>query len=109
MARGHAVAAVIEDASGQQRLGFHPCGRVIVALLVQLGLDGVEQVPINNGGLFAGQDLALEGHLPDVEAVAQQVGERAARERDAADCLAGLEGAGLGDDASLAQVAPSAG
>ena len=51
VARAHAVAAVIEDAADQQRLGLHPCGLMIVQLFVQLGLDGIEQVPIDNGRL----------------------------------------------------------
>src|ERR1700694_3288142 len=33
MARAHAVAAVIEDAAGQQGLGVHPCGPLICRLL----------------------------------------------------------------------------
>ena len=37
------------------------------------------------------QDLTLEGDLSDIEAVAQQMGERAARERNAADGLSGLQ------------------
>ena len=45
-------------------------------------------------GLLAGQDLALEGHLSNVEAIAKQVGERPARERNAADGLSGLQRAG---------------
>ena len=43
-------------------------------------------------------------HLADVEAVAKQVGEWPARERNAADVFSGLQGADLGDDALLAQV-----
>ena len=58
---------------------------MIVHLLGQLDLDGVEELPINNGRLLAWQDLALECHLSNVESVAEQVGERSARERDAAD------------------------
>ena len=61
-------------------------------LLGELGLDGLEQVPINDGRLLAGQDLALECDLANVEAVAQQMGERTAGEGDAADGLAGLQG-----------------
>ena len=55
-------------------------------------------------GCSPGQDLALECHLSNVEPVAKQMGERTARERDAADGLSGLQGADLGDDALLAQV-----
>jgi hypothetical protein len=42
VAWGHAIAAVIEDPSRQQRLGPHPCGLMMVHLFAQLGLDGVE-------------------------------------------------------------------
>ena len=85
-------------------LGLHPRGLVIVDLLVQLGLDGIEQIPIENGGLLARQDLTLEGHLSDVEPIAKQMGERTARERNAADGLSCLQRADLGDDAPFAQV-----
>src|SRR6478672_9551726 len=104
MARAHAIAAVIEDAASQQGLGVHPCGPMICRLLAQLGLDGVEQVPIENAGLFAIEDLTLEWHLTDIEAIAQEVGERPAAERNAADGLSGLQRANLGDDALFAQV-----
>ena len=60
----HAVAAIVEDAAQQQRLGLHPCGLVIVHLFGQLGLDGLEQVPLDNGGLLPCQDLALEDTSP---------------------------------------------
>ena len=43
---------------------------MIVRLLIQLGLDGIEQVPVEDGGLLALEDLALEGDLSDVEAIA---------------------------------------
>ena len=59
---------------------------------------------IDDGGLLAGQDLALEDHLADVEPVAKQMGERTAREGNAADGLSCLQGPHLGDDASFAQV-----
>ena len=85
MARAHAVAAVIEDAAGQQGRGVHPCGPMICRLLTQLGLDGVEQVPIENAWLFAMEGLTLEWHLTDIEAIAKEVGERPAGEWNAAD------------------------
>src|SRR5262249_59648953 len=80
VARRHAIAAVIEDASSQQGLGPHPFGLMIVRLFAQLGLDGVKQVSVDDGSLLAGQTLALEHHLPDVEPVAEQMSKRAARE-----------------------------
>src|SRR3954453_15780844 len=77
---------------------------MIVHLLGQLDLDGVEELPINNGRLLARQDLALECHLSNVESVAEKVGERSARERDAADGFSCFQGADLGDDALITQV-----
>ena len=63
MARAHAIAAVIEDAPDQQSFGLPPSGRVIVQLFGQLGLDGIEQVTIDDRGLLALQDFTLEHHL----------------------------------------------
>src|SRR6266478_1732968 len=80
VARRHAIAAVIEDPSSQQGLGLHPCSLMIVRLFAQLGLDRLEQVPVDDGRLLPGQNLALEDHLSDVEPVAEQVGKRTARE-----------------------------
>jgi hypothetical protein len=36
-------------------------------LLVEFGLDGVEQAAIDNGRLLALQNLALEGYFAEVE------------------------------------------
>src|SRR6476660_8143838 len=104
MARAQAVAAVIEDAAGQQGLGVHPCGPMIGRLLTQLGLDSVEQVQIEKARLFAMEDLTLEWHLTDIEAIAQQVGERPAAERNAAEGRSGLQRANLGADALFGQL-----
>src|SRR6516164_8475907 len=104
MAGAHATAAVIEEAADQQTLGFGPFGLVVVDLLVQLGLDGLKQVLVENGRLLTFEDFALESDFADIEAIAKQMRERATRERYAADGLAGLERADLGDDASLAQL-----
>jgi len=93
-----------EDASSQQGLGLHPFGLVIIQLFAQLGLDGVKQVPVDDGRLLPGQNLALEHHLPDVESVAEQVGKRTAREWNTPDGRARLEDANLGHDALLTQV-----
>src|SRR5262249_52500621 len=50
------------------------------------------------------EDLTLEWHLADIEAIAQEVGERPAGERNTADGRSGLQRANLGDDALFAQV-----
>ena len=44
------------------------CSLVFDRLLIQLGLDGVEKRAIDNCGLFAFEDLTLEGDLSDIEA-----------------------------------------
>ena len=80
MAWGHSVATVVIDATDQQGFGFGACDRVIVALVVELGLHRVKEITIEDGGLLAGEDLALEGDLADVEPIAQKMGERAAGE-----------------------------
>jgi hypothetical protein len=51
---------------------------VVVALLIELGLYRVKEFTLEDGGLLAGQDLALEHDLADVEPIAQKMGERAA-------------------------------
>src|SRR5216684_7290686 len=104
MAWGHSVATVVIDATDQQGFRFGACDRVIVALVIELGLHRVKEITIEDGGLLAGEDLALEGDLADVEPIAQKMGERPAGEWDAANRAPGLERSHLGDDASLAKV-----
>jgi hypothetical protein len=67
-------------------------------------LDGVEEITIEDGWLLPGEDLAFKDDLPNVEPVAQKMGERAPRERDPPDGLAALERSHLGDDPPLAEV-----
>ena len=43
---------------------------MIIRLVIQLGLDSLEQATINNGRLFALEDLALKSNLADIEAIA---------------------------------------
>jgi hypothetical protein len=56
-------------------------------LLGELGLNSLEQVPTDDGRLLAGQDLTFEHDLADIEAIAQQMGERPAGKGNAADGL----------------------
>src|SRR5580704_18660493 len=77
---------------------------MIIYLLGQLGLYSIEQVVAYDGRLFPLQNLALEGNLANIKAVAQQVGERTAREGNAADLFSRPKGSHLCDDPSLAQV-----
>src|SRR5260370_25351578 len=104
MAWSHPVATVVIDATDQQRFGFGPCQRVSVALFVELGLHRVKEIAIEDGGLLAGEDLALEHDLADIEPIAQKMGERAAGKRDPANRAPALERADLGEDPSPAEV-----
>ena len=79
MARAHSVAPVVVDATDQERARFRPRGRVIVALLIELSLHRVKEITIENGGLLAGEDLALEDDLAEVKPIAQKMGGRAGR------------------------------
>src|SRR5258708_35383487 len=104
MAWGHSVATVVIDATAQQGFGFGACDRVIVALVIELGLHRVKEITIEDGGLLAGKDLALESDLANVEPIAQKMGERTAGKWDAANRAPGLERSHLGDDAPLTKV-----
>jgi hypothetical protein len=42
VARAHPVAAIIEDATGQESIGFGPLALVAVYLPIERGLDRVE-------------------------------------------------------------------
>jgi hypothetical protein len=52
---------------------------MIRRLSAELCLHGLEQVPVQNGGLLALQNFTFEEHLSDVETIAQQVRERSTR------------------------------
>lgn len=73
---------VVIDAADQQSIRARSCGCMAVALIIELGLHRVKEIAVEDGGLLAGEDLALEGDLADVEPIAQKMGERASRERD---------------------------
>ena len=83
--RAHAVAAVIKDASCQKGYRARPRRAIAAALLHQLSLNGLEQVTIEDRRMLCWTDLALEDDLADIEPVAQEIGERASGEGDAAD------------------------
>src|SRR6266566_9871421 len=104
MARSHPIATVVIDATDEQGFGFPAFDRVIVALAVELCLHRLKEVTIEDGGLLAGQDLALEGDLADVEPIAQKMGESTAGEWDPTNRAPGLERSHLGDDPSRPKV-----
>jgi hypothetical protein len=73
-----------EQPAQQQRLGAGSRPDEAMMLLRQPLLDGIEQLALQDGRMLARDGLAAIDHLAEVEAVAQQVGQRAAGERDAA-------------------------
>jgi hypothetical protein len=75
---------------------------VIGLLFAQLGLDCIEETPVKDGRLLSGQYLTFECDLANVKPISEQVCQTAAGERNAADGLACLQGAELGDDARSA-------
>ena len=91
MAGSHAVAAIVEDTAGQKSLGFHPFGLVVGDLLIHPRLDGIEQSPIQNGGLLAIEAFAFESNFANIEAIAEKLREGAPRKRYAANTLACLQ------------------
>src|ERR1700704_804860 len=109
VARGHAIAMVVKQPSKQQSVRTRPQSLVIIFLFAELDLDCIEEFPIEDGQLLSGQDLTFECDLPKVEAITQQIRHTAARERNAADGLACLQGAELGNNALLAQIAHEGG
>ena len=58
---------------------------VIGPLLVKFSLNRLEQRSIKDGWLLAREDLTLVSDLTDIEAIAQQSGERSTGERDASN------------------------
>jgi len=54
--------------------------------------------------LLAFENFAFESDFADIEAIAQELRERAARKRYAADALTCLEFTELGNNAPLAQI-----
>jgi hypothetical protein len=98
----HHVATVIIQLAGQERAGSATADRLAVALFGELRLDDLEQFTVQNGGVLGRMDGALEDDLADVEAVAEQVGERAPGERDPAPDPNSVPDQGFGHDPALA-------
>jgi hypothetical protein len=85
MAGAHAVAAVVEELAHQQRRRARPALNEGALLRGELGLDGFEQVAIEDRLMLSRAHVTAIEDLADVEAVVQQIGEGTPRERDAAD------------------------
>jgi len=66
-----------------ESLGLHPCGFCDRSpVRSSLGLDGLEQIPIDQWPACSPLRISpLNGTSPNIEAIAEQMGERSARER----------------------------
>src|SRR5215467_12189404 len=52
--------------------------------------NGIKEITIQDGGLLAREDFTLESDFADIEPIAQEMGERTARERAPSDRASGL-------------------
>src|SRR5947208_1183051 len=104
MTWSHAVAPIIEDAAAEQSTGAVAPRRWNSGLLAQLRLNRLEQPSFDDGPLFALQNLTLERDLADVKAIAKQVREWTACERNTADRLPSSQFAELRNDPVVAQI-----
>jgi len=75
----------------------------VLPLRGEPGLDGIEQVSVQQGRLGAGTDLSLEQYLSDIERVAQHLEQGALPERDAASGRTRRQPAQLGPEATFFQ------
>src|SRR5207253_7263438 len=76
MVRTHAVAALVEEASGQKAGQAAQPTPPLARLGGKSGLRRLEQGPIKDRLVVAGMHLAAVDHLADVEAVLEQIGQR---------------------------------
>ena len=87
--------------------------RSLHGLLLQSGLHGVEQRPVEDRLVLAGMDLAAIGDLADIEAVLQEMRERADTIALGGDCSSVRQSPGFGlmpsalSDAASAPIEPS--
>jgi hypothetical protein len=104
MGRGHAVAPVVIDPAHQQRGRSSAATQERLMLLCELHSDRIEQLASEDRLMLGRANLAAMDHLPDVEAVPQEVGEGAAGKGDPSDGVAVREPPHLRDDPPLAKV-----
>src|SRR5262245_22552666 len=76
MGWAHPVAAVIEDAAGQDSGRCLEPKSAFNRTSCQLGLHGLEDGPFHDRVMLGAIKLAAVGDLADIKAVLEQVGER---------------------------------
>src|SRR5215213_9471867 len=87
MARAHRMAAAVEQQPRQERLSLKPHVPPLDRVPIEEGLHGLEHSPLDQGWLLASVDPTLVGDLAEVEAVAQDVGQRSPPDRAVADAV----------------------
>ena len=95
MAQTHAIAAIIEDAAGQQGLCIVFGWRCDWLFVRSASPGRHRRGPVENGRLLALQHFTLEADLSNIEAITKEVRERTPRKGYAADRLSASELADL--------------
>ena len=98
------MTPVIEEPAHQQRLRGIPRFQSARLLLLELVLHRDEEFTAQDGFMVCWADGTAVDHLADIEAVAEQVSQWTAGERNAADGATIRERAHLGDDALVVQI-----
>jgi hypothetical protein len=80
----HAVASVIDDATGQNGRRASELGPTTHCVFSEPGLHGLEQLPLNDRLMSTGMDRAAIGDLANVKAVLEQMGKCTGPKADAA-------------------------
>src|SRR4030088_794403 len=99
--RNHAMTAIVEQQPGQQVSAYISYRGSGCPLLCQPLLAAIEWGAIHNRRLRAGQYLILVFDLTDIEAVTQQIEQRAAAEGNAATGRTCCQHSGLGAEILL--------
>src|SRR6516162_796269 len=104
MGRAHPVAALVEDAAGQEGGRAAQPTPPLHRLRRKSPLHGLEQLAIEDGRVVAPIHLAAVDDIADIEAVPKQIGERPHAEPASTNAAAICELAGLAADAPAAQI-----
>src|SRR5260370_2372606 len=98
MAGRHPVAAIVENSPHQNGGRVRDVHMPFQGTFGQPGLDGVERGAVEDRLMLAGMNFATVGHVADVEAVLEEMRQRADAISPASFRAAAREGAGLRGD-----------
>jgi len=100
----HAMAGIVEQQSCQQVVGFVACDGAMGPLGERFLPDRLKQRGVHDRRLLTGKDLVLAFDLADIEAISQQVVQRATPERDPAARRTRGQQPGFGPDVAFFEV-----